>query len=664
MSDAAANSILAEGFEAHRKGDLKTALARYEAALAENPADPDALSVYGMALLHARRTDEAEAPLVKAIELSPESPGYHANLAEYCRATGQIDRAIEELETATRLAPDFAKAWQILGESLIAKREYEKAAEALDRALILDSGNLALALRLARAHAAAGNYPAAFYALEHADKLKPDAPETLQVRLDFARVNRDWPTLERTSQQLLSKQPKNAAAWRDLALAFYESARLRASLEAFENVLKFEGRTPPNLTAYASVALRAGLTEKASAALEEADRQKPNAALRSTQSLHRLQEGDIEQALSLAEEAVLLDPDYLPVYPHLSALRKGKLKESEIEALTRRVEEASRSPAERSMASFVLAHHHDAKGDIDRAFQEYARANAFANENRRLENVEYDASGAEQRIKSIWDRFSDQEDFAAATSGAAESPATPIFIMGAPRSGTTLLESVVGAHSGVHAGGELPAMATLLELFMQRGAFAGPLSEDERAHFAGAYWAQAPALDGARFMTDKGLLNADAVGLIAQLFPASPIIRVRRNPVETALSIYRHEFTKYWAFTGGFEDIAHFLALREKTAAHWESVLGDRFVTVQYEPFVENFDAEARRLVELCGLDWEEGCAERGKPGSAASTISAVQVREPVSLSGRAQAYAAHIEPLLRALEAAGLDLETGALKS
>ena len=135
MSDAAANSILAEGFEAHRKGDLKTALARYEAALAENPADPDALSVYGMALLHARRTDEAEAPLVKAIELSPESPGYHANLAEYCRATGQIDRAIEELETATRLAPDFAKAWQILGESLIAKREYEKAAEALDRAL-------------------------------------------------------------------------------------------------------------------------------------------------------------------------------------------------------------------------------------------------------------------------------------------------------------------------------------------------------------------------------------------------------------------------------------------------------------------------------------------------------------------------------------------------
>ena len=661
MTDAAFDPALAAGIAAHRSRDLAEALRQYEAALALNGEDAEALSLYGVALVHSGRVAEGEAPLLKAVEKAPDMPGLRLNLAEFYRATGQFDRAVAELKIVVERQPENVRAWTLLGEAHISQQEFQEAADALDSALQLDSGNHALALRLARAQAQAGHYPAAFYALEHADKINPNSPETLQVRLDIARANRDWNGLGGFAEQMIGLAPESASGWRDLAVSFYERGRIRAAMEAFEKVLEIEGRTGANLSAYAGVALQAGRPDKAGEALDEAEKSGTGAALKSTQGLRYLQEGDLDRALSCCEEAVALDPDYLPVYPHLSALRKGRLKGLEIEALLRKVEDASLLPARRSMASFILGHHYDAKGDVDGAFAAYERANTFARDNRRLERIDYVPADADRRAEEIRAQFSNPADFERFAAPVA-GPATPIFIMGAPRSGTSLVESVIGAHSRVRAGGELPAIATLLDLFGGRGAFAGPLSAEERERYVNAYWAQAPELGGAEYLTDKGLLNLDAAGLIAQMFPGSPIIRVRRNPLETGLSIYCHEFTKFWAFTDDLALIGHFLAQNERMAAHWSAMLGERFMTVQYEDLVSDFENEARRLVAACSLDWQEACARRDGEGAPSATISAVQIREPVVLSGRAAAYARYLQPLVQALEAEGIDLETGAL--
>lgn len=663
MTDTAFKAAIAAGIAAHRSRDIAEALRQYEAALALKGENAEALSLYGSALVHAGRPAEGEGPLVKAVEMAPEMPGLRLNLAEFYRATGQTGRAVEQLKLVVERQPQNARAFAMLGEALIALGDFETAADALDSALQNDSGNLQIALRLARAHAQAGNYPAAFYALGHADKLELDAAETLKVRLDIARANRDWNGVARYAEQLLAKGAETAAAWRDLAIAHFERGLIRAAMQAFEKVLELEGRTPANLAAYAGVALQAGLPDKAGEALDEAEAFGASAALKSMQGLRYLQQGDLEQALACCEDAAAIDPDYVPVYPQLSTLRKGRLNDSEVGALSRIVEDASIRPAQRSMASFVIGHHHDATGDIDAAFREYGRANDLARQHRRLERVEYTPAEAARRAEEICELFSNPEDFERLAAPAENMPATPIFIMGAPRSGTTLLESVVGAHSRVRIGGELPAITTLLQLYGGRGRFAGPLTLDERERYVSAYWAQAPELGGAQYLTDKGLLNLEAAGLVAQMFPTSPIIRVRRNPVETGLSIFTHEFTKFWAFTDDLPLIAHFLAQSEKMAAHWSAVLGERFMTLQYEDIVADFDAGARRLVAACGLDWEDACAARDGEGAPAATISAVQIREPVVLSGRARAYERHLGPLVRALEAEGIDLETGAFK-
>jgi sulfotransferase family protein len=149
--------------------------------------------------------------------------------------------------------------------------------------------------------------------------------------------------------------------------------------------------------------------------------------------------------------------------------------------------------------------------------------------------------------------------------------------------------------------------------------------------------------------------------VISRLFPAAKIIHVRRNPVETGLSIFRNQFSHLVRFTNRLEDIGHAYGGYARLMAHWERVAAGRFITIQYEDFIRRFDEGARELVAYCGLDWEEGCARFWESGRSVLTISAMQVRKPPSkASSRAQAYAKHLAPLIDALKATGVDLVTG----
>jgi hypothetical protein len=155
------------------------------------------------------------------------------------------------------------------------------------------------------------------------------------------------------------------------------------------------------------------------------------------------------------------------------------------------------------------------------------------------------------------------------------------------------------------------------------------------------------------------------VGLIARLFPAAKIVHVRRNPLETGLSIFRHEFTKFWPFAHRLEDIGHFYGQYAQLVAHWERVLPERFVTIQYEDLATDFAARAPALVPACGLAWEAQCLNFQTAQRAISTFSAVQAREPVSLrNGKAERYRRHLDVLADALRAGHVDLTTGALSS
>ena len=138
---------------------------------------------------------------------------------------------------------------------------------------------------------------------------------------------------------------------------------------------------------------------------------------------------------------------------------------------------------------------------------------------------------------------------------------------------------------------------------------------------------------------------------------------MRRNPLETGLSVFRHELTKFLTFAGRLEDIGHYFGQYARLTAHWEELLPDRFVTVQYEDFAATFDTAAPALLDACGLAWEEDCRTFQKHAPAIATFSAVQAREAVAVRlGKAKAYEKHLGPLIDALNSANVDAETGEL--
>ncbi len=664
MSQSMLTATLNEALSIHRQGSPTRAIPVYERALATAPDDAEALSLYGLALVQAGRPSEAERPLKRAIEKEPNQPSYRANLAELYFKVGEDEAGIEELRKVRASHPTFAPALKRLGHALVARQQLSEAADAFDAALQLKPDDLPTAQILARALAATGNYGGAYHVLDHAERIMPDNIDTLKLRLEIARTRRDFAAMLPLASRLTKLAPDDPSGWRDMATTLYESGVYGDALLAFEKAMSLAGKTAETLSQLASVAINALNFKRAEEALAEAEALTPqHPRMLSTKALLLTYQGRKKEAEEYCERCLKADPSFVGVFPQLSLLRNGKLTAEEegiIRAHSRRPDIAA---ASRATASFVVAHSLEARGDIDAAFEEYARANEQAAERNRTDQIAYDYAGHSAWTDAIINVF--QSEGTRFDSALHEGP-QPIFIVGLPRSGSTLVESVISAHSSVQAGGELPMLPNIFNPWFRENhrISAADMPIGERRRLAAAYMAGLPTpIQKARF-TDKNLLNVESAGFIAQIFPKAIIINVRRNPVENAFSIWRQDMLKHWAFATSFNDLARRYGLYAKLVDHFENAFAERFHTIQYEDFVANFGVESRRLISLCGLGWEDGCGSFQDAREIAPTISAMQVREEVELKGdRSRLYGEKLDPLRRLLEAAGVDLATGALK-
>ncbi|MCA8889752.1 MAG: sulfotransferase [Parvularculaceae bacterium] len=576
---------------------------------------------------------------------------------------GAIDDAAVAYESARALDPAQSEPWVGLGDVHVARGDLTKAAEAYDEALKRNPANYAVALNLARVLAMLENFGASYYVLDHAEKLRPNDPGWIKLRLEIARNRRDWEAMRTLASDLARVAPEDATGWRDLATAFFEQGLHRDAVTAFEQVLNIEGRTGESLAQYAALAIQALDFDRAQSALDEAEAIEPqHPRVLSTRALLLTYQGRTQEAEDYCRRCIAADPTFMSVYPQLSVLRKGRLEDDEQARLKDYVRREDIAAGARSSASFVLAHSYDAAGDYDVAFAEYDVANKLAVTRNESESLYYNDEGLGAWTDSIIDVF---RQGASNEAGSSETGPQPIFIVGLPRSGSTLIETMLAAHSQVSDGGEMPMMPQIFNEWLKQNHQRSDavLTEEERKALAERYMAGVPADIASRF-TDKNLLNIESAGMIAQIFPRAKIINIRRNPVESALSIWRHDLPKFWAYANRFDDIAARYGHYARLVDHFERTLGERFTTVQYEDFADNFEPRARALIDWCGLDWEDACANPQTARDVAATLSAVQVRGAIARTPeRAPSYARHLGPLRAALEAAGIDLQTGALK-
>ncbi|MEX2342384.1 MAG: sulfotransferase [Steroidobacteraceae bacterium] len=656
------NERMLLGHAARRAGRTAEALDHYRSALEQEPGSAEANSVYGLMLLQLGRAGEAEAPLRKAVEIAPSHAALRMNLAQWLAHQGELDEAVRVVKGIVTNEPQHWWAWERLGELKARQRKFGEASGHFRRAVEIKPQDPSLLFKLARASFDDGRIDEAENILDDAARLAPGNAAILRLYAELYESRGNWAALEKTANAWTALQPRDPAPWRALAKAQWESGYPRRAMQNFQHSFTLAGRDAGSLATFGRLALHALDLEAAAKALDEAETLDPgNSAALSAKGTLRMWQGRHDEAQDYCRRAIGVNPRDATAYKTLTELLSGRLPDEEMAALRALTERDDTRIHDHISALFALGNCLDAADRIDEAFAAYERANRFAQERAMAEGLVYDPAARTQQTEELISLF----DALFVPNAAVPSP-RPIFILGMPRSGTTLIESVIAAHSRVVAGGESGGIRWILPDYLRyaRDGSASAIPESIWAQWRAYYWQQLPGHDGAAAVTDKNPWNFDALGLILGLFPDARLIHVRRSAIETGFSIYRNEFSKLVRFTNRLEDIGHYYGEYARVMAHWERIAGHRITMIQYEDFVRRFDDAAPELLAACGLEWEEGCRTFWKNERPVSTISTMQVRRPPGKpSTRAQVYLSCLTPLVQMLESMGVDLETGGLR-
>ena len=324
-----------------------------------------------------------------------------------------------------------------------------------------------------------------------------------------------------------------------------------------------------------------------------------------------------------------------------------------LQLLERVLEEPSAFKRETASLHFAAAGLLDRMRKHDEAFSHARQANTLCQAN-------YDCSGLKAHIDQTIAYFT-QEKLRTLPRSRCDSQ-LPVFIVGMPRSGTTLVEQILASHSCVHGAGELTWMWRISEdaaklagaTPAQLPACLEKITSPQLDELAGRYLGGLQSLNPqARRVCDKLPANFLHLGLISLLFPNARIIHGRRDAMDTCVSCYFADFAVGNLFSSDLKSLGEYYLQYERLMAHWHSVLDVAMLTVEYEQLVRNVEGEARRMLEFLGLGWEERCLQFHQNPRPVSTLSSQQVRQPIYQSsiGRWRNYQKHLEPLRAALD-------------
>lgn len=661
--------LLEQASAARLAGDDNAAIKLCRQILADDPQNLDAMSLLGVCLAETGDVDEARPLITEPAAAAPDNWRFSLNLSILKECEGDLSGARDHAERASELAPDRFETWGRVGDLSGKQGDFSRAAEALAKALSINQNQPALALRLAGACYETGDYEQAEKALDLFDNFAPGHPQALRLRTYIARQISNWDGLIESAKAWLEAAPDEEAARVALAYAYAQPGFFARAVDIYRPLADAASPSAEHLATLGKYLLSARDLDQAETYFRRSLEIDPNHA-DAASGLGRLMTflGRFSDAVDLSRQAIAADPRNVEAYGQLTTASGGRLNDTELDQLKALGADESLQPEHRALCWFSVGDSFHRRKEHNAAFEAWHEANRLKLSIAETDaDARYDPNAQEKAVDHIIRAF--DYDPPASKAERARHPA-PIFIVGMPRSGTTLLESALAAHKDIACAGELPVMPFAHREFNawadECGWNGGEIPQDIIEAIRQKYFDQYREyrVDAAPFATDKQPNNFLSVGLIRHVFPEARIIHIRRNPMETGFSIFRCNFTRPWQFANSLSFIGHYYGQHSCITAHWSKLLGSKIAFIQYEDLVVNFENELRRLVEFCGLDWDPSCLEYYKKERSVITFSATQVRKPPSpehLSSTGP-YVEFLEPLKAALEEAGVDLKTGAL--
>jgi Flp pilus assembly protein TadD len=645
---------LTRAFHLHRAGRLEDAEPVYRAILKDQPQHPHALHLLGLVCHQTGRQEEALALISQAIDVFGPHPEFHCNLAAVYQATGRTDLAETHCRQALQLRPDYPEAHNNLGIALRDQGKDEEA-EAEFRAATSVNPQYADAFwNLGVLLNARGEQTDALTPLIEAVRL---APNNAMARISLGAVLLALGQTEESSKQLneaIRIAPNATRAYTTLG-AVWE--RLPNNWDVpVRNALENPTFRPAASERVSPHELAARYYRKA-LEIEPDDVEAHNKL-----GMLLLNQGQTADALVEFQATLKHDPGNSMAYLNIGKMVSSgfhQLSDEEIQNLRTLAEQPKMTVESRGRLHYALAQVFDKKGSYDEAFAHLETANELKQQWQLKRAVTFDPLAHAERVDQLIAAFTPAYFERVRSFGIASE--LPVFIVGMPRSGTSLTEQILASHPRVHGAGELSELdgfaATLPErLGAEDVGYPACMARLDaptarmlgRAHVNELQKMKPDALR----VTDKAPLNFFHVGIIVSVFPRARIIHCRRNPVDTCLSCYFQNFAEAFAFTHDQKSLGQYYREYERLMAHWDEVLPGRIYHLDYEDMTADQEGTSRKLVAHCGLEWDERCLNFHETDRTVKTFSSLQVRRPMYRSSveRWKRYEKHLHPLLEAL--------------
>ncbi len=671
------------------KGQLEQSVTIAKSIIKAIPDHADAIHLLGVVASQQDALEEAVEFTARAIKLRPKNVQYINNLAEMYRRLKRLDDAEKYAMQALDLNPRSSAALSNLGIIYYDKKEFEQAKEQQLKALKYDRKNIHALNNLGSICKENKDLDGA---IDYYRKVLEIDPDYIESRNNLGGVMIDAEQAREAIEVLLPivhQNPRHAEAHRNLGRAFMQQEEWERAERGLRTCLEIEPQHVKAKIELSRVLQELRKTKNALEAVQEAVELEPDAAGARMQLGQMYSEnGDSREAGAEYNRALELDPELLPAYmarghwymeegrfdqarsdfEHVLESEDGDLFSVHtalvnLDKVTEdnksfHVLKAMGSETEEMLNSKLISYHfamgksYDDLGDHDKAFEHFDQGCHL-----KRGSVDYDPQIDADEVDGITKVFTPDriEEMRAGAIDAVD----PIFVVGMPRSGTTLTETILGSHPDVYPAGELPDLNRTFSINASRAEGGFVTNADRMSAEALGECAQdyvdviRKIAPGSARVSDKMPANYRLVGFIHALMPNAKIIHIQRDPLDTCLSNYTKLFRHSLYQTYDQQELGRYYNGYLKVMQHWREVLPeDAIYELEYEKLVSDNEAEVCRVLEYCGLEWDNACIEFFKTKRNVRTASVTQVRQPIYTSSvqRWRRYEKHLGPLMKVL--------------
>jgi len=578
---------------------------------------PDALLILGLIAHQQSEFQVAVERYQQFLGIKPKDAETHCNLGLVLEELGRTERAIEHFNKSITIAADNAVVHSHLAEAYTKLQRWEEAIKAYQTVLAIQVEDVVTIIKLGNVFLAAQLWTQAIPRFEEA----------------------------------LARQPDNALVHKNLGSSLHKVGQWHKAIECFEHALSLRPDYIDARIELSEVLRQLGRAEEALVQLEQATDLKPddaNAHIGLADTLRDL--GQAELAVERLEQFLSTRPTCGPAYFHISMI---KPKQALIPVVEKLISHPNLSKGNAIYCHFALGNLFRSGKSFDQAFTHFLKANTLERE-----TISYDPKENVQTVDRLIKVYSKR--FFQRKQGWGSASELPVFILGMPRSGTTLVEQILSSHPQVHGAGELAAIHAVEVSIALQLKYANPypqcmsIFDRAMAEEYSARYLQELALHCAttKRVTDKSPGNFLQIGLIKTLFPDARIIHCQRNPLDNCISLFFHYFI---GLKCSFEltELGQYYLDYQRLMSHWQNLFPGEILNLQYEELVMDQEAVSKQLIDYLGLEWDAKCLDFHNNERVVMTVSNMQVRQPMykNSMNRWKRYEKHLQPLIEVLQ-------------